>query len=173
MVRTCFLLTCVYFDPGSNRSWLLQCWHFNKKKITSINMSLCPFLLLKSTNQKNNEVPPRESLMISSVVQVQSWNLSSFITSSRCGGRPAGFGGEDFSALMGHPWWWWSRDREQFRSYFEARWWFQKLVFFFIPTWGEMIQFDEYFSDGLKTHQPEKRCHKSSSQSWIWFWQMI
>ena len=42
---------------------------------------------------------------------------------------------------------------------------FKSWCFFFIPTWGEMIQFDEYFSDGLKTHQPEKRCHKSSSQS--------
>ena len=38
----------------------------------------------------------------------------------------------------------------QFRSYFEARWWFQKLVFFFIPTWGEMIQFDEYFEMAWK-----------------------
>ena len=69
MVRTCFLLTCVYFDPGSNRSWLLQCWHFNKKKITSINMSL--FFVAHSKHQPNKRPtkPPRESLMIGSVVR--------------------------------------------------------------------------------------------------------
>ena len=27
-------------------------------------------------------------------------------------------------------------------------WWFQ--IFFFSPLFGEMIQFDSYFSDGLK-----------------------
>ena len=35
-----------------------------------------------------------------------------------------------------------------------SMWWFQTF-FIFTPKLGEMIQFDEYFSDGWLNHQPE------------------
>ena len=39
--------------------------------------------------------------------------------------------------------------RNRFRQEWPSRWWFQTF-FMFIPKIGEMIQFDSYFSNGLK-----------------------
>ena len=47
----------------------------------------------------------------------------------------------------------WSLHTSYFHPHFynSYRWWFEIFVCLFIPIPGEMIQFDQYFSDGLNT----------------------